>query len=355
MSKSVKVLLLLVLMLVSCVAIVVAGYLSYQKEQVAFMEAVICEGKASADQMATEITTRLDHYAVLVSDLGQQSDIAAWAEGQSDDSALRAAFDAMLTEEEGIDRMTVVGLDQRVFDTRPPIDFFEELAASHQASEETLQQIQALLSGNPDTFYVESVITSQGDWYNQVIATRELFYSEPYFNQDDQPALTIAAPVMDGDTLVGVGALQVLLRSGIFPSIRDFTFDVRYSTGYCWVMDCEGVVISHPAADKELNYSLRNHPNADLAQAVEDMIAGKGIEEAQSSQYTYEGIDKFLFWRVIPETGWGVVTTTPVAEMMGEAESAGLVTIIKTLLLEVVAVVLFVIAIAFVATRKPKK
>ncbi|MBP7049748.1 MAG: Cache 3/Cache 2 fusion domain-containing protein [Phycisphaerae bacterium] len=131
-----------------------------------------------------------------------------------------------------------------------------------------------------------------------------------------QPEIRVATPVYCGDTLRGV----VVINADWNLTKDLYAGHVYGQTGYPYIIDDKGVMITHPQYSLKDHVSLADAQYGVLAQIVKDkMIAG----EEGTSRYTFEGVDKFVSYTplALGDYHYTVATACPVAEVMVTAQT----------------------------------
>jgi methyl-accepting chemotaxis protein len=131
-----------------------------------------------------------------------------------------------------------------------------------------------------------------------------------------EPEIRLAIPVYHENQVKGVVALNVdwNLIKGIFAG------HVYGKTGYPYVIDDQGLLITHPKYTLKDKFSIADEKHGILATIVkEEMLKGKeGL-----SRYTFEGVDKVVAFvpMKLGEFHYTVAATCPFSELMEMAET----------------------------------
>ena len=128
------------------------------------------------------------------------------------------------------------------------------------------------------------------------------------------PAVPIASPVYsDSGEIVGV--IGVVLRLDHF---MDGVLERKIGkTGYCYVVDTEGVVIGHPKKDFILSLNIR------ALQGMQVISGAMASQKTGVEPYYFQGKDKIAGFAPVPLTGWAVGATQDRDEFMETARSIG--------------------------------
>jgi len=120
------------------------------------------------------------------------------------------------------------------------------------------------------------------------------------------PFIPIAAPIISGGKVVGVAAN--ILDIGYFNTMIAGTKTGK--TGYGFMVDREGRMISHPDKDKILNLNVTEIKG--MEEIGKSMVAGQaGVE-----RYAFNGERKTAGFAPVKMTGWSVGLTLPDSEFL---------------------------------------
>ncbi|MGO9137836.1 MAG: methyl-accepting chemotaxis protein [Syntrophales bacterium] len=152
------------------------------------------------------------------------------------------------------------------------------------------------------------------------------------------PVLTFGAPVYSrSQELVGV--------VGTAPKTSFLTDKIDSvklgKTGYAWVINKDGIIISHP--NKEFILTLNLHEQVGMKDVTGRMIAGQTGHES----YTFQGVRKVAGYAPVPLANWYVAVTQNYDELMGPAHSIRNFIVI----IGIISLVLTAVAVAFFARR----
>lgn len=127
----------------------------------------------------------------------------------------------------------------------------------------------------------------------------------------ENTAFTVAVPLMAEDRTVRGVLVAVLNFNDV---IGHHVQSVRVGrSGYAWMVDKTGLVVSHPNEQHILKTNLGENDNQELSSQVRRM--GQG--EAGRGFYTFEGIHKFSAYG--PVENWALAFTMDVEEYMAPA------------------------------------
>ncbi len=130
--------------------------------------------------------------------------------------------------------------------------------------------------------------------------------------------------MVTGNTVVAVGqpikadnqVVGVLIGTINFNQIVKHATKIKIGeSGYAYMVDREGLLVSHPVQEKILTENLSDTASGELKQLVERMKAG----EAGEGFYSYEGVYKYTCFE--PVESWVVAVTANYDEYMAAALS----------------------------------
>lgn len=174
-------------------------------------------------------------------------------------------------------------------------------------------------------------------WYIAATEKKDLVFTEPYIDKVTQKLVTsIAKPIISttGEQL-GVVAMDLQLDR-ITEMINSKTFG---DSGYAFLIDAKGVFLAHP------DPALINTNIQDL-KGLEKITADMLSQPFGRGDYQYDGQDKFLVFKQLPNTSMVMAVTINTSEVFKD-----LATIRFTYLIIILVICLLVVAIGFVAAN----
>ena len=147
-----------------------------------------------------------------------------------------------------------------------------------------------------------------GAWDGQITVS-DIWYSE----LSQRLALTYAAPIKDGEEVVGV-----LVADWPIYSLSEITNDIGFGeSGYGYMINGEGTVVAYPELDRVFE---RWNPIIESEEdATQKSIAGlfRGILDQGSGvgKYTFEGKEMYAGYEPVHGTDWIMVITVAEEEM----------------------------------------
>ncbi len=190
-------------------------------------------------------------------------------------------------------------------DQEKQLPYFKEILDKHS-------EYEMIMISNDKTG--KHVLTSGGqttdisdrDYFKRSV-TGEIVVSDPLISKvSGKKVVVVSVPVMKGSQVTGVLGATILV---------DQLIDVVNSeklgkTGYAYLFNKDGLILSHPNKENILKLNLHNLNIQQLSEAIEKSIQGKtGMIE-----YQFEGVDKYAFYTKSKEQNWGLALTAPVKE-----------------------------------------
>ncbi|MCM8812597.1 MAG: Cache 3/Cache 2 fusion domain-containing protein [Candidatus Omnitrophica bacterium] len=151
-------------------------------------------------------------------------------------------------------------------------------------------------------------------WFARALNSEGIYFVDLHVSPEFvAPVLLISYPVFDGKNTIGL--LVADIDGG---QVTDFINGLRLGqTGYGYIINNAGTLIAHPKREKIFVENLSNSPSETLRAAVAQM---RSLETGKS-RYTYEGVDKYVFYRPYRNLGWSVGLTIPVSELLSGART----------------------------------
>ncbi|MEL7589631.1 MAG: SpoIIE family protein phosphatase [Prolixibacteraceae bacterium] len=239
-----------------------------------------------------------------------------------------------IIENENISREEIYALTRRMVENNSDIlgaavafePFFFEKEGQYFApySYREKDSIKTIQLGNPeyDYFYM--------DWYQIPMVTQKTCWTDPYFDTGGGNALitTYSTPFFRtiNNERKPAGVITVDLPLDWFTEIVS---SVRVlETGYASVLSPSGTFITHPNKDLIMNQSIFSYAeelgNAELREI------GRQIQKTESGLVpsTLKGVERRLYYKRLPSSGWTMAIIFPVSEMYQPLRSISIVLII---------------------------
>ena len=142
-------------------------------------------------------------------------------------------------------------------------------------------------------------------------------YSPSIVTGDQKQSAFIAAPVFNGDELLGVVAIQ-LKSDDHYYLTRDYT-GIK-STGEVVISKLDkgdALIIAPIRRDPDAAFNKRYEIGSDIALPIQWSVLGKN---GSGISVGYEGTEIFAAWRYIPEIQWGVVVKIETKEVFSSVK-----------------------------------
>jgi methyl-accepting chemotaxis protein len=156
------------------------------------------------------------------------------------------------------------------------------------------------------------------DWFQTCAKSKpgEIINTGCVISQNTQePEMRLAMPVLVEGQFAGAAVLNVH-----WPAITAVAGQEKYGkTGYAYIINDSGVVISHPKYTLKENLNLTDSSQGELATLVKnEMLAGKSA----ISRYVFQGVEKYAYYTPLKvgSRTYCFVATCPVAELMDTVE-----------------------------------
>ncbi len=148
-------------------------------------------------------------------------------------------------------------------------------------------------------------------YFQQVLFTAAPVVSDPVVSRQSQhPIVAIAAPVKNGNRVIGVVGCTIPLVY-----LSQLTSHIKpVATGYAFVVQGDGTTIIHPDTRLAMKHNILKDPQIDpaLLSAVSNMVR----RQSGIAKYTYGKVDKYLAYAPIPGSGWALAINAPVGEVL---------------------------------------
>lgn len=167
--------------------------------------------------------------------------------------------------------------------------------------------IVADTSGNGFTTDDKQVQISDRDYYQEILSGSHFAISDPVVSQaNGETIIVIATSIENANGTVGILGASISL-----PVLTEIVNNVKIGeTGYAAVIQPDGLFIVHPTEGLLMKEKLQNLGVPALAEAY-DSIKN---HETGFKRYTFQGEERYAFYKEITLTGWGLLEVVPVKE-----------------------------------------
>ncbi|WP_018247225.1 methyl-accepting chemotaxis protein [Orenia marismortui] len=175
------------------------------------------------------------------------------------------------------------------------------------------------LKGQAWTTYDQNIYDlSTRDYFKEIKQTKDLVIGDPVNSKlSGEDVFVIAVPIRDKQgKVVSFLAGNVLLKP-LQKIINNFRLG---ETGYAYMIDDNGLTLSHPQAKYVFDLNLLDTSN-DLVNKELVSIVEKMVEENYDvARYTFAGEDKYVYYHPIAGVDWSLGLTVPVKELTVAAD-----------------------------------
>ncbi|MDD3268854.1 MAG: methyl-accepting chemotaxis protein, partial [Syntrophomonadaceae bacterium] len=143
--------------------------------------------------------------------------------------------------------------------------------------------------------------------YFQIAMAGKANVSSPVISKASGNLVTpIVVPIYQGDKVVGV--MGATIKS---EKIVEIVNGIKVGeTGYAYMIDKAGVIVAHPDKNCILKKKL-----ADLGEGMDAISAKMTALDSGVTEYTLDGIDKYMAYAPVKLAGWSLGVTVPVEEV----------------------------------------
>jgi len=193
---------------------------------------------------------------------------------------------------------------------------------------------RALLTNNAES---PDLSVNEREYFQKALTGSEAISGVIISKDTNNPVVAVAQPLVSDGRVAGV-----LIGTIVFESLTEAVSKIKIGeTGYAYMVDRTGLIVSHPVKEKILNESLDGTSNPQLNGFVQQMKAG----ETSHGFYSYEGQYKFVTFQ--PAGNWVVATTANYNEYMEPAINIRN----NTLLITILCIVITLLGAYFLTTR----
>jgi methyl-accepting chemotaxis protein len=110
-------------------------------------------------------------------------------------------------------------------------------------------------------------------------------------------------------------------------------------TGYAYMVQHDGLVISYPNEEEILKLNLFKLNISELELGIKEALGGK----TGYKRYTYKNVDKYAFFSQVPTTGWVLAITAPVKEASSQLDYLAKLSFVTASVVLVFAIIILVV------------
>jgi len=150
---------------------------------------------------------------------------------------------------------------------------------------------------------------SDRDYMKKALSGSEAVSEVLISKSTGNPVICVAYPIKDGNKIIGT-----LVGSIKFDSISKYASEIKIGeNGYGYMIDKNGLIISHPKSSKILTSNVSDNASEDFKPIIDEMKAGKTSE----GFYTYDNTYKYVAFQ--PVDNWVIAVTANYDEYMAPA------------------------------------
>ncbi len=197
---------------------------------------------------------------------------------------------------------------------------------------------QFFVADNAGKYYLNSGQTGSvldRGYFNRVMATGETVISDPLISRGSgNLIIVVAAPIKREGRVVGLLGGNVKLKE-----LNQKVISHKIgNSGYAFMVNENGVVISHPNKDVIMKNLLNEKSSPpDLKAAVWRMIK----KESGFTRYYFLGENKYMAYAPVPGVNWSLGVTIPVSYITNQLRSLPTIFICITLFFGIIMALLF--------------
>lgn len=192
--------------------------------------------------------------------------------------------------------------------------------------------------GDAVTSSNSSVNIADRDYFQSIMSGNETVISNPLISKADNTAVIVFAVALKDNQGKTFG-----LFGATFPidSLQQLVADVKVGeTGYAFIVQNDGLIIGHPQKDLVMQSTISDLNVKELVTAHTSAQTG----ETGVVRYTFEGVEKFNFYKKLQSTDWVVYITAPVKEATSKLSYLAILSFVTAgvvLIFTVIIVIIF--------------
>jgi len=157
--------------------------------------------------------------------------------------------------------------------------------------------------------HLENADFSVRKFYQQALVSKKVYISDVQFSEKGRPEIVVAIPILDGSkTVIRVVNLNLRLEENQF--LRSIFQSTELGDGgYVYIVDRNGVIISHPNEER-IGEDVTKNP------VVDKLITERSTDLGYEMVTNTEDMPMYASYQFVPELDWGLVAQVPVSETM---------------------------------------
>jgi methyl-accepting chemotaxis protein len=194
------------------------------------------------------------------------------------------------------------------------------------------------VSGNAISTSNKAVNISDREYFKKAIQGTNSV-SEPIISKEDQSmVIAFAVPIKDKDNKINGVLVSVVKADDLTKLVSDITYGKE---GKAFVIDKSGTKIAHSNMDLVINRdndfeNIKSNPELQsLVELEKKMVNG----EKGAGSYRYNGINKFMGYAPINQTGWSIAIASSEEEIFEKINNVTRINIIITIIMIMISAV----------------
>lgn len=157
--------------------------------------------------------------------------------------------------------------------------------------------------------HLEYADFSMRKFYQQALVSKQVYISDVQFSEKGRPEIVVSVPVLDSSkTVIRVVNLNLRLEENQF--LRSiFQSKELGEGGHVYIVDRNGVIISHPKSEYIGEEALDNA-------VVRKLITERSDQLGYETVTDLDGVGMYASYQFVPELEWGIVAQVPISETM---------------------------------------
>ncbi len=209
---------------------------------------------------------------------------------------------------------------------------YEELSSIYKDSAVKLESLTIVDNSGKGAISNEGISSSLNvadrDYFKSAISGKSAVSDVLTSKLTNEAVVSVCSPITQNNKVIGA-----LVATVKFSEISMHASKIKIGdSGYSYMIDKSGMIISHPDTKKIMQENLSNTDSKELKALVEKMKKG----DAGDGSYTYGGERKYAAFA--PAGNWALVVTAPFKEYMKPANNIRNITLILTIAFVIVGI-----------------
>lgn len=177
---------------------------------------------------------------------------------------------------------------------------------------------------------------SDRPYFQAIMKGQDSVVSDPVVSKaSGESVIVIASAIKRDNQAIGVVGVTMPLKH-----LTTVANQVKVGeTGYVSITQSDGLVIVHPKESLIMKEKIQDLGVAELASAHDNANNGLiGLEK-----YTFDGTERYIFYRNIPETNWGLYEIVPVKEATGQLSYLAMLSFVTAFVVIIFTIIIIII------------